>query len=163
LRIVGNETKNTILNNTISKKWANNQMLGYDSISFSSGLVIVLDSSSTIDSNQKRMRYCSPFCETTIESILKYDSDPWTEIQQNNNSIKYNNKHIIYGEGAMGNEGFISLLNQDLSFIWGLFMTFSNPICEIVIENQNIIASSTYDFKIVINIETPQNIHIINL
>jgi hypothetical protein len=161
--VVGTRTKNTILNNIISKKWANNQMLGYDSISFSSGSVIVLNSSTIIDLNQRKTRYCSPFCETTIESILKYDADPWAEIQHNYDSIKYNNKLIVYGEGAMGNEGFISLLNQDLSFIWGLFMTFSNPICEIVIENQNIIASSNNDFKIVINIEMPQNIYIINL
>ena len=43
-------------------------------------------------------------------------------------AIPYHNNTIVFGDGEMGNEGFIALIDKDNNLIWSIFFTFSNPI-----------------------------------
>ena len=93
------------------QKWLNNELIGVNSVLYnSSSETITLINFYKMDNGE---RLAFPFCDTTINSLEKYNKDIWTEIQEYK-SIPYKNDEIIkFGEGAMGNEGFICVTDKN--------------------------------------------------
>lgn len=114
----------------IQVQWANNYLLGINSISYGNGLVTLLSvysSCNTANGVNHGLEYrVFPKADTTIDSIIKYNDDPWTEIQVYSSPVTDGKLTYICGEGSMGNEGFVAAINND-GLVWSLFSTESNP------------------------------------
>ena len=147
--------------NIIQEHWENKSLLGMNCILFADGSVTVLNFYTVTDGKEKQY-YVNPVCDTTLESIEKYNSDPWTEIEIHPDTLKLNNGDMIcYGEGGMGNEGFVALQDNEGRLKWAFFSTELNPFIKAVSKDQNtILAYSTYDLVVSINILAPETMKI---
>ena len=127
----------------IQKRWKAGLLPGVDCILFGNGTIIIGNCYCLIDSetNRKR-RYWYPLCDTTIESMEKYQPDIWTNIDILHGSFEYENQVIVFGEGSMGNEGFVASTNNDGDLNWGIFFTFSNPINQAEVQGQQLLCKS---------------------
>jgi len=144
----------------VQEHWQNKELLGYDSIVLGSGEVIIMSGYSVIDGTKKSY-FINAVCDTTVESIEKYNDDPWVEITIHPQHIKLENGDTIYcGEGSMGNEGFVALEDKDGNLKWAFFSTQSNPFVGIDLMNDTIRAHSTYERYYNINLLSPENIKI---
>lgn len=104
------------------------------------------------DSDNHRHIYCSAQCDTTIESIEKYNEDCWTIVDAWV-CIDYLDGKIYAGDGQMGNEGFIARTDADDNLIWGVFFEDTNPIKTLTIKDQTLIAINEHaDMQIEINL-----------
>lgn len=147
----------------VQEHWKNKELLGYDSIVMGSGEVIIMSGYSVINGTEKSY-FINAVCDTTVESIEKYNDDPWTEIELHPQHIKLENGDTIYcGEGGMGNEGFVALEDKDGNLKWAFFSTQSNPFVGIDLMNDTIRAHSTYDRYYDINLLSPEKIKISNI
>lgn len=149
------------MNDTIQKHWFRNELPGLDCIVKGDGSIIIFNFYKTIQDN-KIHYYFSPLCDTTIESLEKYNDDIWTEIEVNSNQKALpNGEAFLCGEGGMGNEGFIACVARDKqTLIWALFCTGSNPFQRIELGGYKITAYSTNNYKFIIDIDKPENIKI---
>jgi hypothetical protein len=130
----------------IQQKWKDGLLLGMDCILFGNGKVIIGNHYEVYNPNTKeRTAYWSPVCDTFIENIEKYDSDCWTCVDIFHGAIQHQEQSIVFGDGAMGNEGFVASINQDKSLNWGIFFTFSNPIMKAEIIENVLICESEYE------------------
>lgn len=145
----------------IQEHWNNNELPGIDCIIRADGTVTILNFYKTNQENRINY-YLSPICDTTIESLEKYNDDIWTEIEVNPDAIVLSNGDtFVFGEGSMGNEGFIALVNSDKSILkWALFSTVSNPIIRVQSGEREIIAYSSDNLKLTIDIDNPERIKI---
>ncbi|MDJ0367229.1 hypothetical protein QMK33_18935 [Hymenobacter sp. H14-R3] len=111
--------------NSVQLQWADSHLLGLNALSYGDGRVTLLRIY-TVRSDQTEKFYAFPVADTTIEGIVKYDDDLWTEIQLHGSQIIVGDTTFRCGEGAMGNEGFVAATNAD-GLLWTLFSTASNP------------------------------------
>lgn len=94
-----------------------------------------------------------PFCDTTINSLEKYNNDIWTEIQEYK-SMPYKNDEIIkFGEGTMGNEGVICVTDKNNTLKWAIFFEDSNPIIDCKICEEKLSLTSSNGQKITVNLK----------
>lgn len=71
------------------------------------------------------------------------------------------NVEALCGEGDEGAEGYVALVDQDSgSLIWIAFFTCSNPFCNIVIQDKEIIAKNNLDNIWRFPIESPESFFI---
>ena len=147
------------MNNVISKNWEQNQIPGIDCLTKADGTVVLLN----CFSNEEGQPYSFPFCETTVESLLKYDEDVFTEIQTFVEiESEQKNFKFIAGEGRMGNEGFIAQIAADNNLIWALFFEHSNPFKKLEIHGEKLHAFSTAGHIYIVDITEPENVDIEN-
>jgi hypothetical protein len=128
------------MNKTIQEKWKKGFLPGYDCITFGDGTVTIANTYSVIlTETSEHKRFWFPLCDTTLEGIQKYDEDIWTECDIWHGAFEYENQKFVFGDGGMGNEGYIAstTLNGDLN--WALFSTFSNPIERAEVINNQLI------------------------
>lgn len=145
----------------IQQKWNEGLLPGIDCILFGDGTVIVGNCYSVHNrETNKRRWYWSPLCDTTIGSIEKYEPDIWTEIDIYHGSFDYKDQHIVFGDGAMGNEGFVASTNKNGILNWGIFFTFSNPIYEAEIQGEILICKSDNDIQVAIQLNDLTKIQI---
>ncbi|MHA6531624.1 hypothetical protein [Paenibacillus sp. BAC0078] len=138
------------------KHWsAKRELPGINCIAFANGNIIILNIGTYYNpNNNERTISCSPLCDTTIESIEKYNNDYWTIVDAWT-SIDYRGGKIYGGDGQMGNEGFIACTDANDSLVWGIFFDETNPIKKLSIEDKTLIAINEHeDMTIEINLDT---------
>jgi hypothetical protein len=97
--------------------------------------------------------FCRPRCDTTIESIEKYDAAYWTVVDEWA-SIEHGGGSIIGGDGSMGNMGFVAHVDGAGGLIWGIFFWNTNPVKSLEISGGILSAVNEHsDLRIDINLE----------
>lgn len=124
----------------IQEKWKQGFLPGFDCIIMGEGELIIGNVYSTYDpSNSETKQYWSPLCDTTIESIEKYDDDTWVEVDIFHGAFEYKNQKFVFGDGGMGNEGYIASITLNNELNWAIFFTFSNPINKAKVKSEHLI------------------------
>ncbi|GAA3589244.1 hypothetical protein GCM10023078_16130 [Gibbsiella greigii] len=73
-----------------------------------------------------------------------------------------NNGYCCIGEGSYGSEGFIACLDKDKNLIWVIYSENSNPIINVFEDAEGvIIAESSAEFRLKINIDNPLGLELI--
>ena len=143
------------MNSIIWEHWSAEQreLPGMNCIAFANGTVIILDIRKYYDPNSgERTIYCSPLCDTTMESVEKYNPDCWTMVDAWT-SVDYQGGKIVGGDGAMGNEGFIACTDAEDRLVWGMFFEDTNPIKKISVNGTTLIAINEHEeLRIEINL-----------
>ncbi|QYS90040.1 hypothetical protein [Flavobacterium davisii] len=144
----------------MNEHWMNEQLIGINCLQKNDGTIIIFNCFSYSTENKKQ-HFCVPVCDTTVESIEKYNDDIWTYFEKFSNEIIIDNKFKIYGgEGSMGNEGFIACVDLSDNLLWAIFLTDSNPFYKIEFENNQILAYSSNNLLYKINFSHPERIDI---
>ncbi|WP_025663117.1 hypothetical protein [Aquimarina megaterium] len=118
-----------MLHPKIQEKWKQGYLPGFDCIVMGEGDFVIGNVYSTYDPNNgETKQYWSPLCDTTLEGIEKYDDDIWTEVSIFHGAFEYENQKFVFGDGAMGNEGYVASTTVNGELNWAIFFTFSNPI-----------------------------------
>lgn len=150
-RIDFNELEYT-MHPKIQEKWKQGYLPGYDAIIMGEGDIIIANAYSTYNPNNgETKRYWSPTCDTTLESLEKYNDDIWVECDIFHGAFEYQNQQFVFGDGGMGNEGFIASTSLSGILNWAIFFTFSNPICKAEIKEKHLICYG--DSGIIITID----------
>ncbi|WP_099222202.1 hypothetical protein [Listeria costaricensis] len=150
----------------VSENWKEGEwrLPGFSCITFADGQVIILNYEVFRDTAaRKKVVFCGPLCDTTIESMEKYEPLLWTEIDPWT-KVAYEDGYIFGGSGAMGNEGFIAHTDQQYQLQWGIFFVQTNPIRRVEIHHDNLIAINEHEeLQIQINLKnlTEITVHII--
>ena len=145
----------------INQKWREGFVLGYDCIAYGDGRVVFANAYSTYDPNtHETTLYWSPLCDTTLASILKYNDDVWTKVDIFRHPFEFEGQKIVFGDGGMGNEGYIASVTPDNDLNWSLFFTNSNPIMRAEIRGRTIVAYGETGFIAHINIDNPADISV---
>ena len=153
------------MDSLIAKNWKNKQrqLPAANLIAYPDGTVTMLSCYSVYDPNtEERELFCSPTCDTTIESLVKYSDDCcWTPVDAWT-SITYKDGKIYGGEGAMGNEGFIAHVDEGDNLIWAMFFGNTNPIKALEISGSTLIAINEHsELRLEINLENLTDIKMI--
>ncbi|NHZ93163.1 hypothetical protein F2P45_29745 [Massilia sp. CCM 8733] len=85
-----------------------------------------------------------PVCETTIDSLCEYGMefvDLTDYVRQP--PIPGTNARAVCGEGSMGGDGFVAVVN-DHGLVWAIFFTASNPFYEVNVVGDCVEAMSTH-------------------
>jgi len=134
---------------------------GRNCILYPDGTVVVLSLYSSInaDGTDKRI-YISPVCDTTVQSLEKYDNDLWRDIEVHPcHFVLPNGDCIKFGEGCMGEEGFVCCEDASGKLKWAFFCGSLNPFCDAELETANSIrVYSTNKYTMVIDLERPWKI-----
>lgn len=142
--------------NSIIKNWKSEErrLPGIDCIAYPDGSITILNCYNLFDPNTKeKTLFCNPLCDTTIDSLTKYNNDYWTVVDEWT-SIDYNEGKIYGGDGAMGNEGFIACTDEGDNLQWGIFFENTNPIKSLKIEGNILIAINEHsELQVEINLE----------
>ncbi|PAD30402.1 hypothetical protein CHH60_16590 [Paenibacillus sp. 7523-1] len=145
------------MNSLMMKHWSAEQreLPGMNCIAFANGDIIILNISKYYNpNNNERTISCTPLCDTTIESIDKYNDDYWTEVDAWT-SMDYQGGKIYGGDGQMGNEGFIACTDANDSLVWGIFLDETNPIKKLSVKGKTLIAINEHgDMSIEINLDS---------
>lgn len=145
----------------IQDKWKKGFVLGFDCITHAIGEVVIASVYSTEDSNNGEIKqYWSPLCDTTLEKIEKYDDDIWTECDIFHGSFEYKNQKIVFGDGGMGNEGYVASTALTGELNWSIFFTFSNPIHRAEIVDDLLICYGDTGTRIKIKLAELTNINV---
>ncbi len=144
----------------VQTHWEEQELLGIDCLQRADDSVIILNCYS-VKQEEEYVFYSFPLCETTVQSLEKYNDDLWTEVQVLTQKHHISSENfIVGGEGGMGNEGFIACLDRNNKLHWALFFTDSNPFYEIEIENNLINAFTSKNRKYQINTKNPELVNI---
>jgi len=145
------------MNDLIQFHWAENELPGVNSISYADGTIVMLNCYRT----EAGLPYAFPLCETTVESLVRFNDDIWTEVQifvrttDEKSGLNY-----VAGEGGMGNEGFIACTNTSNNLIWAVFFENSNPFERLEVRDGKLYAVSTYNEKYCMELTSPIEISI---
>lgn len=155
-----------MMNTLIMQHWSAEQraLPGMNGIFLADGTSIMLNIHSCYNPNdQTRTLSCSPWCDTTIASLVKYHEDCWTMVDPWTR-IDYEGGSLYGGDGQMGNEGFIARTDADDRLIWGIFFDVTNPIKSLSVQKRTLIAINEHqDMRIEINLDTLVDINLIPL
>jgi len=125
--------------NKIQAQWKNGRVLGFNCIAFGDGRVVVANAYAVPTETKTRKQYWFPLCDTTLDGLEKYDDDIWTEVQIYHGSFEHDEQTFVFGDGAMGNEGFVASVDAEGILNWSIFFTFSNPIIRAEIDGQDLV------------------------
>ena len=126
--------------NKIQTQWKNDRAIGYDCIAFGDGRIVIANTYDVVLTETKEhKRYWFPLCDTTLEGIEKYDEDIWTCVDVFHGSFSHAGQTFVFGDGAMGNEGFVASVDADGNLNWSIFFTFSNPIVGAEIDGEHLV------------------------
>lgn len=138
----------------IRNSWNKELILGVDALLFKNGTVYLTEIEVETDVLAIRTfgkRYSLAFHgKRKIGELLNENSDVWSEIQVYGEVPLLEDSKLIYGEGEMGNEGFIACINPDNQMEWSFFSTKSNPFIESNQENGKIQIFSSHGFSVVV-------------
>lgn len=116
-------------NKIIQRKWRESYVVGHDCITYGDGKVTIAQSYNVYDPNTGDTEtHWSPYCDTSVESMLSYYEDIWTEVDIFHGSFDFEGQRIVFGDGGMGNEGYVASITPENDLNWSLFFTNSNPI-----------------------------------
>ncbi|WP_340026520.1 hypothetical protein MHI24_15690 [Paenibacillus sp. FSL K6-1096] len=143
------------MSNFIQKHWtAARELPGINCVAWADGSVTILNIETCYDPNtRERTMSCHPLCDTTIESIVKYNDDPWTIVDAWT-SLDCEGGTIYGGDGQMGNEGFIACIDGGGNLVWAFFSDATNPIKHLHVEDRTLIAINEHEeLRIEINLD----------
>lgn len=129
------------MNDLVLNHWLNESSLpGVNSVAFRNDTIVILN----CYRNEERKEFAFPFCETSIDGLIKYDEDVWTEVQAFTR-VQDVEAGFTYlgGEGGMGNEGFIVCLDNNQLFVWSVFFEHSNPFEKLELDDDHVYGFST--------------------
>lgn len=136
----------------IQKKWQEGYLPGFDCIVLGEGDFVIPHVYSLYDPNNgETKQYWLPLCDTTLEGIEKYDDDIWTQVDVFHGAFEYDNQKIVFGDGAMGNEGFVASTSASGILNWAVFFTFSNPIQKAEVKDKHLLCYG--DTGVIIDID----------
>ena len=145
----------------IQEKWKEGFVLGYDCVTFADGTIVMADTYQTYDPNNGvTKRYWSPLCDTTLEKIEKYNTDIWTACDVFHGSFEHENQRFVFGDGAMGNEGYVASTTRNGELNWSIFFTFSNPICKAKIVDHQLVCHGDTGLVLTVDLSNLTNIQI---
>ncbi|MCL2015340.1 MAG: hypothetical protein FWG68_03725, partial [Defluviitaleaceae bacterium] len=131
--------------NLITENWQKSQLPATNAIIYPCGMLTILDFYKIFNPNTDETAYfCTPLCDTTIDSFLKYNDDCWVKVSEWT-SIPYKNGQIKGGDGGMGNEGFIACVDECGDLLWAMFFDTTNPIKRLKINENTLIAVNEHD------------------
>lgn len=129
-----------MMNKKIQEKWKEGYLPGYDCIVYGDGTCTIANAYSTYDPNNgETKQYWSPLCDTTLENIEKYNDDIWVETDIFHGAFEYQNQKFVFGDGGMGNEGYIASTKLTGELNWAIFFTFSSPIHKVEVIDEHLI------------------------
>ena len=109
----------------------------------------------------ERKLFCRPLCDSTIESLVRYDAAGWVAVMALT-SIGCPNGMIYGGGGAFGSVGFAARVDNNDDLIWAVVFTGTNPIKELGIHGNTLIAlNERSDLRLEINLDTLIDIRMI--
>lgn len=115
----------------IQAHWQKSLVYGFPSILYKNGDIQFITINNKANPNLPQTfnrEYELVFLErTNLQVEMKKYDDIWTEYQIYGTIERSNGTILKYGEGAMGNEGFIAKLDANNILEWILFSTCSNP------------------------------------
>jgi hypothetical protein len=116
-----------------------------------------MDYRRNLDSNTGDADWCCrPLCDTTIESIEKYEQDCWVVVDEWVNArVGYAGGFIIGGEGGFGGDGFIAHIDARGGLRWGFFFEQTNPIAGVELEG-NMLRAINEHSEIAVEIDLSQ-------
>jgi len=131
------------------------QIIGIDSIILKDGTTYLTEINYSNNINAKKT-YNKIYelridKKVSLNKLLEDDPDLWSEIQVYGKIDLPDNSRILFGEGEMGNEGFILKLDLDDNLEWSFFSTDSNPFVKTEVINEKIHIFSTHGFSIIID------------
>lgn len=129
----------------LMERWRVGQTVHVDGIVFKTGRVVLFEAKTICFENEVKC-VASPFADTTLDSILTYDEEPWVELTSLF-TVTWDRKfEVSSGEGAMGNEGFVALKEgHSRLYEWVLFCSSSNPFTHLERDGEHILAHAGYD------------------
>lgn len=144
------------MNSLIMEHWSAEQreLPGMNCIAFANGNIIILDIRKYYNpNNNERTVHCSPLCDTTMDSVVKYNDDCWTLVDAWT-SVDYQGGKMVGGDGQMGNEGFIAYVDADDRLVWAIFLEDTNPIKRLSVNDNTLIAINEHeDLRIEIDLQ----------
>lgn len=166
------------MSSPIQTLWENNQIFGIDGIVYSDKIIIM-----NYYLIGKNLYKGFPLCDTTFHDVVKYYPEPYrkvlpdgrVEYQPDPNNIlelgvqiqiylasplAYENENIYFGEGAMGNEGFVALVDKDNQLLWSILFNLTNPIMSASTKEDYLYLLSTDNTKVKINLKNLTEIEI---
>lgn len=149
------------MSESMQQRWNNGKLPGLDCILYPDGSLVILNVYSSINAETgKRRVYISPLCDSTIQSVEKYIEDIWIEVTvHTSHFILPNGDCIKFGEGCMGNEGFVCCEDASGKLKWAFFCGSLNPFCDAELETASSIrVTSTNEYTMVIDLERPWKI-----
>ncbi|CAI6080511.1 hypothetical protein PAECIP112173_02911 [Paenibacillus sp. JJ-100] len=121
------------------------ELPGMNCIAFANGDIIILDIRKIYDpNNNEHKMYCTPLCDTTIDSVEKYNHDCWTMVDVWA-SVDFRGGKIVGGDGQMGNEGFIACVDHEDQLVWAIFLEDTNPIKKLSVNDNKLIAINEHE------------------
>lgn len=154
------------MSNLITEHWDSRERMlpGINCIAYPDGTVTILRFYSLYNPNtEERSFSCNPLCDTTIDSLEKYDAAYWTQVDEWA-GIRYQGGKIYGGDGAMGNEGFIACADSEDRLIWGMFFENTNPIKSLEIRGRTLIAVNEHsELQLKINLDVLTEIKMVAL
>jgi hypothetical protein len=147
----------TAASDIIQKKWSGGFGLHVQGYVYGTGRVLLCDCKK-IKSGKSLSTSVSVAGESTLDSILASEEDPWVDLTEcDSKNFEDKNIRLSCGEGAMGNEGYVAVSDLNTKrLIWMAFFTCSNPLTEIKFENETIIAENTYEQEWVFPVLNPE-------
>ncbi|NOQ75241.1 MAG: hypothetical protein GQ574_24730 [Crocinitomix sp.] len=145
----------------IQEKWKQGYLPGMDCITHGNGTITVGNTYVLMDGETKESkRYWFPLCDTILENFEKYDADIWSEIDIFHGAFEYENQKFVFGDGAMGNEGYVASTKLNGELNWAIFFTFSNPIHKAEVIDEHLICYGDTGAIIAINLKNITDIKI---
>lgn len=154
------------IHNYIQSKWREGKLPGINCLLFADGSVVIVNVHEIENRNTNSTHWSwFAFCDTTIGSLEKYEPDIWTDVDIFHGELSYKDEIIVFGDGSMGNEGFVASTNKNGDLNWGMFFTFSNPVYSAIIKDHILICTTEIGMEISIQLNnlTKVSIDITNL
>lgn len=152
-----------IMHPKIQEKWKQGYLPGIDGVIMGEGEIIIGNVYRCYDPNNgETKQFWFPLCDTIIESIEKYDDDIWVEVDVFHGAFEYENQKFVFGDGAMGNEGYIASTTMYGELNWAIFFKFSNPIHKAEVKDKHLICYGDSGTIIQINLNNITKIKIVS-
>jgi len=143
--------------NILQEHWNKQEIVGIDGLFYNTGKLNTLRIESmrnaqavTTYGKVYNLRFEN---ETTIDKLIeRYTDDLWVLFDVAGKLVLDNGYCFLYGEGGMGNEGYITKLDSFGQVLWTFFSTTSNPFVDSKILGKNLFGFvSTHEFILTVD------------
>lgn len=128
---------------TIQEHWSNSSLPHFSGIIAGNGMMVAMGEQNFFVDG-KIQQHVYPICETSIDSFLGFDNE-FVEVAFDDRRVPVpgTNCFAIGGEGEMGNEGFVAVVNG-AGLVWAGFFTGSNPFHQVHVADDCVVARTTH-------------------
>ncbi|HEX8611421.1 MAG TPA: hypothetical protein VF800_09060 [Telluria sp.] len=146
---------------TIQDHWSNSSLPHFSGIILGNGMMVAMGEQNFFVDG-KIQQHVYPICETSIDSFLGFDNE-FVEVAFDDRRVPVpgTNCFAIGGEGEMGNEGFVAVVNC-AGLVWAGFFTGSNPFHQVHVADDCIVARTTHGTTWRFPLSAPWKVRIAN-